>query len=211
MSAETYRERAPLLNGGDLAEVVLGDLLDPAFAEHLDGVYVYGSFVDPDRELDRDGDTSDLDIYVTVEPDTARELLPGLPAAEPGADGDGDPAGECEDKDEGEGGAREASTRFGATQHGLLCRLATQGALTVYGRDEPVGVALSDAPAPVVESLVRAERAVFHTSGFDPELLRFRPLDLTLGTPTAFERFVGEDPHLRVWPTDDGDREHEGG
>jgi hypothetical protein len=92
-----------------------------------------------------------------------------------------------------------------------LCRLATQGALTVYGRDEPVGVALPDAPAPVVESLVRAERAVFHASGFDVELLRFRPLDLALGTPAAFERFVGEDPRLRVWPTDGEGGDREGG
>jgi len=185
MKGETYRERAPLLPPDALTEIVFGDLLAPELVEHVEAVYVYGSFADPDRELDRDGDVSDLDLYVVMEREAAGEFLPT-----------------------GEGpGAGEVSTRFGATQHGLLCRLATQGAITVYGRDEPLGVTLPDAPEPVVESLVRAERAVFHASGFDVELLQFRPTDLTLGTRDVFDQFVGDDPHLQVWAADWGRQE----
>jgi hypothetical protein len=177
-SADTFAEKAPLLKDVGLAKIVLFDLLAPEVREHVESVYVYGSFVDPDRELDRDGDVSDLDVYVTV----GDEVPPTV-------DGSQEPA--------------EVSTRFGATEHGLLCRCATQGALEVFGRGEAFDVPLPDAPEPVVGSVERAERAVFHAREIDGELLRFRPLDLTLGTPDAFATFVDGDPHLEVWPLDE--------
>lgn len=175
--ADAFAAKAPLLEDVALAKIVLFDLLAPAVRDHVEGVYVYGSFVAPERELDRDGEVSDLDVYVTVDD----AILPGA--------GD-DP--------------REVSTRFGATEHGLLCRLATQGALDVFGRREAFDVGLPDAPDPVVATVERAERAVFHAREMDIDLLRFRPLDLTLGTPEAFRSFVGGDPHLQVWPLDGG-------
>ena len=175
--AEAFAERAPLLDPPTVAKVVLFDLLAPEVREHVESVYVYGSFVDPDRELDRDGDTSDLDVYVTV----GDVVLPTV---------DSKPA--------------EVSTRFSASQHGLLCRCATQGALDVFGRTDPFDVPLPDAPEGIVESIKSAERAVFHPREMDADLLRFRALDLTLGTRDAFERFLGEDPRLRVWPLDQG-------
>lgn len=174
--AEVFAEKAPLLVEPAVAKIVLFDLLERPVREHVDGVYVYGSFADPDTELDREGDVSDLDVYVTVD-----EAI--LPAVE------GDPA--------------EVSTRFNATQHGLLCRLATQGAIEVFGRREAFDIPLPDAPEPVVGSVERAERAVFHAREIDVELLRFRPLDLTLGTADAFATFVDDDPHLGVWPLDE--------
>jgi len=176
--AEAFADRAPLLEDATVAKVVLFDLLEREVREHVKSVYVYGSFVDPDQELDRDGDVSDLDIYVTV----GDAVLPTV-------DGAHEPA--------------EVSTRFGATEHGLLCRCATQGALEVFGRGEAFDVPLPDAPEPVVGSVERAERAVFHARETDGELLRFRPLDLTLGTPDAFATFVDGDPHLEVWPLDE--------
>jgi hypothetical protein len=112
---DAFAEKAPLLEDIGLAKIVLFDLLAPEVREHVESVYVYGSFVDDSTELDRDGDTSDLDVYVTV----ADEVLPRV---------DGEP--------------REVSTRFGASQHGLLCRCATQSALTVYGRTEPFDLSL---------------------------------------------------------------------
>ena len=98
------------------------------------------------------------------------------------------------------------STRFGATEHGLLCRCATQGALNVYGRAEPFDLSLPEVSDPLRESLERAERTVFHATELDTELLRFRATDLTLGTAAAFEAFLGDDPRLQVWPLD-GDGE----
>ena len=175
---DAFAEKAPLLEDVGLAKIVLFDLLAPEVREHVESVHVYGSFVDPDRELDRDGDTSDLDVYVTV----GDAVLPTVA-------GSHEPA--------------EVSTRFGATKHGLLCRCATQGALEVFGRREAFDVPLPDAPEPVVGSVERAERAVFHARETDGELLRFRPLDLTLGTPDAFATFVDDDPYLEVWPLDE--------
>ena len=175
--AEVFADRAPLLDDATVAKVVLFDLLAPEVREHVERVYVYGSFVNPDTELDRDGDTSDLDVYVTVAP----EVLPRV---------GGEP--------------REVSTRFGATEHGLLCRCATQGALEVFGRADPFDIPLSGVSEPLRESIERAERAVFHANELDTELLRFRATDLTLGTATAFEAFLGDDPRLQVWPLDEG-------
>jgi len=97
----------------------------------------------------------------------------------------------------------EVSTRFSASQHGLLCRCATQGALDVYGRREPFDVPLPEVSEPLRESVERAERAVFHATERDTELLRFRATDLTLGTAAAFEAFLGDDPRLQVWPLDE--------
>ena len=174
--AEAFAERAPLLKPPTMAKVILFDLLEREVREHVESVYVYGSFVDDSTELDRDGDVSDLDVYVTV----ADEVLPRV---------NGEP--------------REVSTRFGATEHGLLCRCATQGALEVYGRADPFDLSLPEASEPLRESIERAERAVFHASELDTELLRFRATDLTLGTPPAFEAFLGDDPRLRVWPLDE--------
>ena len=62
-TADTFAEKAPLLADIDLAKIVVSDLLAPEVREYVERVYVYGSFVDPDAELDRDGDTSDLDVY----------------------------------------------------------------------------------------------------------------------------------------------------
>ena len=105
-----------------------------------------------------------------------------------------------------DGKSREVSTRFGATEHGLLCRCATQGALNVYGRAEPFDLSLPAVSEPLRETIERAERAVFHATELDTELLRFRATDLTLGTAAAFEAFLGDDPRLQVWPLD-GDGE----
>lgn len=173
--AETFADRAPLLDDIDVANVVLFDLLEPAVRERVDHVYVYGSFVDADRELDRDGDVSDLDVYAVVD-EGALDTW--------GVDG------------------TEVPTRFSASQHGLLCRCATQGALDVYGRREPFDVPLGVDDSALVESLTRAERAVFHARALDTELLHFRALDLALGTSGTFERFLGDDPRLEVWPLD---------
>ena len=173
---DAFAEKAPLLEDVGLAKIVLFDLLAPEVREHVESVHVYGSFVDPDRELDRDGDTSDLDVYVTV----GDAVLPTV---------DGEPA--------------EVSTRFSATEHGLLCRCATQGALDVYGRREPFDVPLPEVSEPLRESVERAERAVFHATERDTELLRFRATDLTLGAAAAFEAFLGDDPRLQVWPLDE--------
>jgi hypothetical protein len=171
--AEAFADRAPLLDPPTVAKVVLFDLFAPEVREHAERVYVYGSFVDDSTELDREGGTSDLDVYVTV----ADGLLPG--------------------------DTTEVSTRFGATTHGLLCRAATQGWLNVYGRPEPVVVSLPVDDSALRESLLRAERAAWHARGIDPELLQFRATDLTLGTTAAFERFLGDDPRLEVWPLND--------
>jgi len=176
--AEAFADRAPLLDDATVAKVVLFDLLEREVREHVKSVYVYGSFVDPDQELDRDGDVSDLDIYVTV----GDAVLPTV-------DGAHEPA--------------EVSTRFGATEHGLLCRCATQGALDVYGRADPFDVPLPEVSEPLRESIERAERTVFHATELDTELLRFRATDLTLGTAAAFEAFLGDDPRLQVWPLDE--------
>jgi hypothetical protein len=175
--AEAFADRAPLLDDATVAKVVLFDLLAPEVREHVENVYVYGSFVNDTTELDRDGAVSDLDVYVTV----GDEVLPRI---------DGEP--------------REVSTRYGATEHGLLCRCATQGALEVYGRAEPFNLSLPEASEPLRESIERAERAVFHANELDTELLRFRATDLTLGTAAAFETFLGDDPRLRVWPLKEG-------
>ena len=172
-TADTFAEKAPLLADVDLAKIVVSDLLAPEVREYVERVYVYGSFVDDSTELDRDGDTSDLDVYATVDGD----LLPG--------------------------DVTEVSTRFSASRHGLLCRCATQDALEVYGRAEPFDLSLPPVSEPLRESIERAERAVFHATELDTELLRFRATDLTLGTPAAFEAFLGDDPRLRVWPTDE--------
>jgi hypothetical protein len=177
-SAETFAEKAPLLEDLGLAKIVLFDLLAPEVREHVESVYVYGSFVDDSTELDRDGDTSDPDVYVTV----GDAVLPRV-------DGAQEPA--------------EVSTRFGATEHGLLCRCATQGALEVFGRADPFDIPLSGVSEPLRESIERAERAVFHATELDTELLRFRATDLTLGTAAAFEAFLGDDPRLQVWPLDE--------
>ena len=174
---DAFAEKAPLLEDVGLAKIGLFDLLAPEVREHVESVYVYGSFVDDSTELDRDGDTSDLDVYVIV----GDEVLPRV---------DGEP--------------RELSTRFGATEHGLLCRCATQGALEVFGRADPFDIPLSGVSEPLRESIERAERAVFHETELDTELLRFRATDLTLGTAAAFEAFLGDDPRLRVWPLDEG-------
>jgi hypothetical protein len=176
-SAEAFAEKAPLLEDVALAKIVLVDLLAPTVREHVETVSMYGSFVDPDRSLDRDGTISDLDVYVTVDD----AVLPADAAGEP----------------------IEVSTRFTATTHGQLCRCATHGTLDVYGRREAFDVPLPDAPEPVRESIERAERAVFHARETDADLLRVRPLDLTLGTPEAFATFVAGDPHLEVWPRDE--------
>jgi hypothetical protein len=171
--AEAFADRAPLLDDATVAKVVLFDLLEREVREHVESVYVYGSFVDDSTELDRDGDTSDLDVYATVDDD----LLPG--------------------------DTTEVSTRFSASQHGLLCRCATQGALAVYGRREPFDVPFPEVSEPLRESVKRGERAVFHATERDTELLRFRATDLTLGTAAAFEAFLGDDPRLQVWPLDE--------
>ena len=176
--AEAFANRAPLLDGATVAKVVLFDLLEREVREHVESVYVYGSFVNDSTELDRDGDTSDLDVYVTV----GDAILPRV-------DGAQEPA--------------EVSTRFGATEHGLLCRCATQGALDVYGRADPFDVPLPEVSEPLRESIERAERTVFHATELDTELLRFRATDLTLGTAAAFEAFLGDDPRLQVWPLDE--------
>jgi len=171
--AEAFAERAPLLDDVTLAKIVLFDILEPPVRDGVECVYVYGSFVDDSTELDRDGAVSDLDVYVTVGP----EVLPRV---------DGEP--------------REVSTRFSASQHGLLCRCATQGALEVSGRAEPFDVPLPQVSEPLRESI---ERAVFHANELDTELLRFRATDLILGTPDAFATFLGDDPRLQVWPLDE--------
>jgi len=62
----------------------------------------------------------------------------------------------------------------------------------------------SEASEPLRESIERAERAVFHATEGDTELLRFRATDLTLGAAAAFEAFLGDDPRLQVWPLDEG-------
>jgi hypothetical protein len=175
-SAEAFAEKAPLLDDVALAKIVLVDLLAPTVREHVETVSVYGSFVDPDRALDRNGTVSDLDVYVTVDD----KALPA-PAGEP----------------------VEVSTRFTATTHGQLCRCATHGALDVFGRREAFDVPLPDTSVPLRESIERAERAVFHATELDTELLRLRPLDLTLGTPEAFATFLGDDPQMEVWPRDE--------
>ena len=175
-SADTFAEKAPLLEDVALAKIVLIDLLAPEVRRHVDTVSVYGSFADPDRALDRDGTVSDLDVYVTLD-DAALPRVGGEPI--------------------------EVSTRFTATHHGQLCRCATHGALEVYGQREAFDVPLPDASVALWASIECAERAVFHATELDAELLRLRPLDLTLGTPGAFEAFLGDDPHLEVWPRDE--------
>lgn len=175
--ADSFVTKAPLLADGELAAVLLEDVLDPTVVERVAAVYCYGSLADPDASLDADGSVSDVDVYVVLEDGALADL--GAPER-----------------------ASEVSTRFSATQHGVLCRLAAQGVLDVHARPEPFDVPLNVAGGPLARSVRQAERAVFHAREGDVELLQFRPMDCTIGTEAAFREFVEPDPHLKVWPCD---------
>lgn len=154
-----------------LLEEKLGyDLLAATIRGRCRSIWLYGSFADPETPVDRDGEVSDLDLWV-VHPDVG---------------GDG------------------VSTRFSADRHGLLCRLAAHGAVDVYAGDRDPddlrGVQLPTHNEALRMTLERAERAVVRANRLDHELLRFRPVDLTIGTRSALDEFLDGDPALCLWP-----------
>lgn len=187
---QTFRVKAPRLSLESLTEVVRNDVLAPAVRDVARSAWLHGSFADPRSGIDRE----DLET-------------PGGPNG-------------LSDVDvfvvvEGWGDLH-LSTRFTASQHGLLCRLAAQGELDVYTGDGPPDRLDRPAvpeevrsrvsvPTPALErTICRAERTTFHVREFDVELLQFRALDLTLGGQTAFEQLVGDEPRLQLWPTPTG-------
>lgn len=176
--ADVYAHRAPMLPVAELRPILVEDLVVDGLRDRMDAIHVYGSFIDPDAQLDYDdsfdepqhpADASDLDVWIEVD----------APAT--------------------------ASTRFGGNQHGLLCRLASQGVLNDWGERaqefETIPIdptrELDDA---IIETVRRAERATFSLTEQDAEILGFRVLDLTIGTRDAFEQEVGDDPYLTIWP-----------
>lgn len=188
--AATFGEKAPQLSCETLADVVRQDVLAPAVRETTEEIWLHGAFADPESGIDREDletpggltGLSDVDVFV---------VLDGWDAA-------------------------TLDTRFTASQHGLLCRLAAQDELAVHTDADPtdrldrppVPKPIREAdllPADALETTIqRAERTTFYARDFDRDLLQFRALDLTLGGPAAFEWLLGDQPKLRVWPTDGG-------
>lgn len=186
---ETFREKAPLLSRATLAETVRDQVLAPPVRDAARSLWLHGSFADPDSGIDREDletpggphGLSDVDVFVVID----------------------------------DWGERTLTTRSTASQHGLLCRLAAQGELHVHTDADPADrldrPAVSDTlrntvalPATALETTIhRAERTTFHVRDFDVDLLQFRALDLTLGGPIAFDRLVGDDPRVRLWPEHD--------
>lgn len=187
---EAFEEKAPRLSPERVTEAVRDDVLAPPVRDAARSGWLHGSFADPASGLDREDPAtpggphglSDVDVFVVIE-------------------GWGD---------------RTLATRFTASEHGLLCRLAAQGELRVSAdADRPerldrpaVSEDLRDAvalPATALETTVRrAERTAFHARDFDVDHLQLRELDLTLGGREAFDRLVGDESRIRLWPQTGG-------
>lgn len=171
--AEAFARKAPQLTRDELATIVREELLVGPIRKHCESVWLYGSFVNSDAELDIDGDVSGLEVYVTVDP----SILPSADA--------------------------EVSTRFSATQRGVLGRLAMHDVIDIYGQPEPRFVSFPLAPESLLESLRTAERAVFHVRESDREQLNYRGLKLTIGTRAALDELLDRNPALRLWARDE--------
>lgn len=187
---ETFRRKAPRLSRATVARVVRTDVLAPSVRDAARGGWLHGSFADPGSGLDRED--------------------PATPGGSHGLS-DVDVFVVIDDWSD-----RTLTTRFTASEHGLLCRLAAQGELHVStdadlsGRLDRAAVpegfcgAVALSATALEKTLHRAERTAFHVRGFDVDHLQFRALDLTLGGPTAFDRLVGDDPRIRLWSEGDG-------
>lgn len=184
--AATFREKAPRLSRETLVAVVREHVLAPPVREATESIWLHGAFADPESGIDRED--------------------PETPGGWTGLS-DVDVFVVLDDWD-----AAALDTRYTASQHGLLCRLAVQSELHVHTDADPtdrldrpaVPDSIRDAgllPTDALKTTIRrAERTTFFARDFDRDLLQFRALDLTLGGPGAFEWLLGDRPKRRLWP-----------
>lgn len=83
---ESFREKAPLVSLDELAEIITKDILTEELRQKTESVWLFNSFVDPEREIDEKETDSDLDVILLV-PDWELPVLDtGLAVVAPQAD-----------------------------------------------------------------------------------------------------------------------------
>lgn len=63
---EEFRRKAPLIEPGDFMEMVLEDMLTEETLRRAESLWIVGSFVRPDKEIDAGSSSSDLDLFVCL-------------------------------------------------------------------------------------------------------------------------------------------------
>ena len=64
---DTFKSKAPLVNYDELVTFVVNRLLTDRLREEASGVWITGSFVDPQKPLDTGETPSDLDLLIPVD------------------------------------------------------------------------------------------------------------------------------------------------
>lgn len=64
---EQLEQKAPLVDPDGLVDTIESEILSPELRDRGSSIWLRGSFVDPDREIDSGEKYSDMDVYVPVD------------------------------------------------------------------------------------------------------------------------------------------------
>lgn len=65
MPKDSFNRKAPLVDAEELVEIIVDEIVSEDLKQQADSIWLLGSFVNPEKELDRKG-RSDLDVFVVV-------------------------------------------------------------------------------------------------------------------------------------------------
>lgn len=174
-------EKAPLVDVDELVEAITEGLLADGLRARADSVWLYGSFVDPGKEVDESEARSDLDVFVVV-PDWELPVSGvAIPLFAPQVE------------------LPPVVARFAD-------RLDWSGVAGFEnGWDCSAGEAWDRLPEPVRETLHRCVTTAFYAREADVEEGLVRPYDLMVGDESQWDARLGDGPAVRIWRAD-GDR-----
>lgn len=65
-AVESLREKFPLVDVNELIDVITYEIVTDELRRKAESIWLYGSFVNPQKEIDTKAERSDLDIFVVV-------------------------------------------------------------------------------------------------------------------------------------------------
>lgn len=170
-----FQEKAPLVDLDELRRMVVDDILADELRERADSVWIYGSFVNEDKELDAGDARSDLDLFVRV-PEWSHPIADSAIAAVASAAPDGD----VPDSDDWEG-------------------IATPETAWERSADE----AWEQLPASVRDTLVRSTKRVFYATEAELDDGDSRVFDVNVGNAEQFWYVARYHPVSWIWSRGD--------